>query len=461
MLTISWKVSTARNGPFFCQELSWSPDGKRIAFSARTEKEPFEIYVVNADGSGLKQLTNDSSEDYWTSWSPDGKKIAFNSNRDGNYEIYIMDADGSNPTRLTNHAEKDIGPSFSPDGKKIAFTSVRDGNYELYVMNVNGTGLKRLTNTPHKEYNPIWSPDGKRLVYYYEKGDRKDQIYICNADGSNPRNITNNEANNIFPAWMAGGKEIIFTSNPNRVEGIYSIKPDGSGLKSVKTGERRAFFARYSPDGSKLAVITGGWPSSNITIINADGSNPIPVQLAGTDEYKQLMVVREFAQARAGGDNIRALSYLADTCRIWFEKKEGPGRPWKMDGPWAHWDEFFHSKQTYRDWKSEGNAVSAIIDETNDYYRLLDWEPAPVLLTWWLDGNDKIAGYLVKGLEEGPAKNRMEEFKEWAQKNHPEELAYLLPEGKINPDGDRPERWRKILVEWRKAAGLKPVLLSD
>ena len=461
LLAIGRQLSNAQNKSYFCQELSWSPDGSRIAFSARTEREPYEIYVVNADGSGLKQLTNNTFEDYWTCWSADGKKIAFNSNRDGNYEIYIMNADGSNSIRLTIHPEKDIAPSISPDGKKIAFTSTRDGNYELYVMNIDGTGINRLTNTPYKEYNPVWSANGKHLVYYYEKGDRKDQIYICNADGSKPKNITNNSANNFFPAWSAGGKAILFTSNLDSIEAIYSIKTDGSGLKQVKTGESRAFFARYSPDGSKIAVIEGGWPSSSITIMNVDGSNPIPIHLAVSEEYRRLMVVREFAQARAEGDKAMALTCLSDTSKIWFEKKEGPGRPWKMDGPWANWDDFFKSRRTYRDWKVEGNAVSAICNEMNDYYLLLERQPHPLRLTWWLDDENKIAAYLVQPLSEEHAKSRLKEFEEWAKKNRPEELDYLMPGGETNPEGDRPERWKKILIEWRKAAGLMPILPSN
>ncbi len=279
-LMINIVSSAAQTQSHFCQELSWSPDGKKIAFSARTEKEPFEIYVVNADGSGLKQLTRDSSENYWTSWSPDGEKIAFSSNRDGNYEIYTMDADGGNPMRLTNHPGKDLAPAFSPTGKKIAFTSNRDGNYELYAVNPEGTGLKRLTNTPYGESNPNWSPDGKHLVYYYEKGDNRDQIYTCTADGSKPKNVTFNSVNNFFPAWAEGGKTIIFTSNWEGAKGIYSIKPDGTGFKAINTGFSEVFYARYSLDGAKLAVIAGGWPNSTITIMNADGANPVRVNLA-------------------------------------------------------------------------------------------------------------------------------------------------------------------------------------
>ncbi|MCI0596120.1 MAG: hypothetical protein L0Z48_06220, partial [candidate division Zixibacteria bacterium] len=256
-------------------------------------------------------------------------------------------------------------------------------------------------------------------------------------------------------------KEIIFISNLDSVEAIYTVKPDGSGLKPIRTGDLRAFFTRYSPDGSKLAIITGGWPASTITIMNADGSNPIPVQIAASSSSDPLALVQEFMKLRDANEKEKALAFLADTARIWFEEKTGPGRPYKLDSPWVHWDEFFNSKRIYRNWKAEGNTVSVEIDETNDYYRLLEWEPAPVLLTWWLDDENKIAGYMVKGLGEGPPKNRMKEFKEWATKNDPEELAYLMPEGKINPDGDRPERWKKILVEWRKAVGLKPVLLSD
>src|SRR5204863_5095230 len=90
------------------------------------------------------------------SWSPDGAKLAFTSVRDGNWEIYVMNADGSGQTRLTNNAATDDVSAWSPGGAKIAFASNRDGNYEIYVMNADGTGQTRLTNTVADEFSPAW-----------------------------------------------------------------------------------------------------------------------------------------------------------------------------------------------------------------------------------------------------------------------------------------------------------------
>src|SRR3972149_3275713 len=93
-------------------------------------------------------------------------KIAFVSIRDGNYEIYAMNADGSGQTRLTNNAATEYGPAWSPDGTKIAFWSDRDGNWEVYAMNADGSGQTRLTNNSAWDAAPAWSPDGTKIAFY-------------------------------------------------------------------------------------------------------------------------------------------------------------------------------------------------------------------------------------------------------------------------------------------------------
>ena len=87
-------------------------------------------------------------------------KIAFTSDRDGNFEIYVMDADGSNQKQLTNNNTNDWFSAWSPDGKKIAFMSKRDDNNEIYIMDVDGSNQKRLTNNNTSNYSPVWSPAG-------------------------------------------------------------------------------------------------------------------------------------------------------------------------------------------------------------------------------------------------------------------------------------------------------------
>ena len=162
---------------------AWSPNGERIAFSARRDGHfigrfgiTYEIYVMDADGDNEQRLTENRQNDWHPSWSPDGKRIAFSADRRGdleNYEIYVMDADGGNEQRLTQNRENDEYPSWSPDGKRIAFYSDRDENYEIYVMDADGGNPQNLTNHPHTDASPAWlnspfsvSPTGKKSTMW-------------------------------------------------------------------------------------------------------------------------------------------------------------------------------------------------------------------------------------------------------------------------------------------------------
>jgi Tol biopolymer transport system component len=99
------------------------------------------------DGSGQTQLTSNS--DSAPSWSPDGLMIAFQSFRDGDYDIYVMNADGSGQRAVTNNTVDDEDPAWSPDGQKIAFESYRPrgGQAQIFVINADGSKETRLTNT--------------------------------------------------------------------------------------------------------------------------------------------------------------------------------------------------------------------------------------------------------------------------------------------------------------------------
>ena len=114
--------------------------GDRIAFISDRDGN-HEIFVMNADGTEVRQLTDNDSEEGFPSWSPDGKQIAFVSYRDGEFEIFVMNADGTEERQLTdNDSDSDSTfPSWSPDGKRIAFSSDRYGEDAIFVMNADGT----------------------------------------------------------------------------------------------------------------------------------------------------------------------------------------------------------------------------------------------------------------------------------------------------------------------------------
>lgn len=172
---------------------SWSPDGKRIAFSSDREGN-YEIYTMAADGSDVRRLTNDPASDGWPVWTPDGRTIIFSSNRTGDEEIFSMDIDGGNLRQLTDRPDTfDVFPSISPDGRQIAFSSQIPGIEQgaIWIMDINGSNLRRVTNAAALDNIPDWCPDGKQIVFMSNRdGNPNGNVYIMAADGSNVTRLT-------------------------------------------------------------------------------------------------------------------------------------------------------------------------------------------------------------------------------------------------------------------------------
>jgi hypothetical protein len=144
--------------PAFDGDPAWSPDGTRIAFTSLRDGNK-EIYVMAADGSAPQRLTNDGRAvadpanelvDENPQWSPDGRRLVFDSTRDGNFEVYAMNADGSGPVRLTDHPAIDANPSFSPDGRLVLFDSDRERRdvRDLYTVSAGGGAPTRRVVGP-------------------------------------------------------------------------------------------------------------------------------------------------------------------------------------------------------------------------------------------------------------------------------------------------------------------------
>jgi Tol biopolymer transport system component/tetratricopeptide (TPR) repeat protein len=252
----------------------WSPDGKKIAFYSERDGNG-EIYVMNANGSGQTNLSNNGRADYTPAWSADGKKIVFVSERDRAQEIYVMNADGSGQTNLTNNSRYDTSPVWSPDGKKIAFMSNRDSyyNYEIYVMNADGSEPTNLTNNNRFDGYPVWSPDGKKIAFYSER-DRNGEIYVMNADGSGQTNLSNNTSYDTSPVWSPDGKKIAFVSSSNGNYEIYVMNANGSGKNKLTNTGKVIYWASFgwSPDGKKIAFVSSSNGNYEIYVMNADGS---------------------------------------------------------------------------------------------------------------------------------------------------------------------------------------------
>lgn len=185
---------------------AWSPNGKRIAFASSRDGDD-EVYIINADGSGLTQVTHNDVGDFPTAWSPDGKRILFQSDRDGDRDFYVMNVNGSRVRQLTDDPASDEGDraGWSPDGRRIVFSSRRDGDdLDIFVMNADGSRVRQLTQNDFiEDDDPVWSPDGQHIAFHSTR-DGDEEIFVMNADGSNPIQLTFNEG--IFdavPSWRA------------------------------------------------------------------------------------------------------------------------------------------------------------------------------------------------------------------------------------------------------------------
>jgi TolB protein len=224
------------NNNTFDMSPAWSPDGKRIAFISRGEDMNASVRVMDADG-GSDSLLADIGAGRGgggVGWSPDGKKLVFASNKDGNAEIYLMNADGTDQKNLTQNAARDGSPSFLPDGKKILFTSDRDGNGEIYVMDADGNNVTRLTNTPDRETAPIVSPDGKKVAFYRVVNNAS-ELHVMNADGAGDMKVL--DVGNVRfgggLSWSPDGKRLAYVTDKDGNFEIYTTTLDGSDQRNL------------------------------------------------------------------------------------------------------------------------------------------------------------------------------------------------------------------------------------
>jgi TolB protein len=200
--------------------------------------DTYDIFVANADGTNLRQLTDVMGYDAEATVSPTGDRIVFTSVRDGDLELYSMKLDGSDVKRLTHKLGYDGGAFFSPDGTKIVWRAhypaegperedyqrllaeglIRPGELEIWVANANGSDARQVTSLGGANFAPYWHPSGQKIIWssnHLDPRGREFDLFMINLDGSGLERVTFSEGFDGFPVFSPDGRYLVFGSNRN------------------------------------------------------------------------------------------------------------------------------------------------------------------------------------------------------------------------------------------------------
>lgn len=210
-----------------------------------------ELYVCDADGGGLVQLTNDKTVSVSPKWGPDGNKLVYTSFRSRFPDVYLVDIATGERKCIARYPGLNACAAISPDGKKVALTLSKEGNPDLFVKDLSDGRLTRLTSMKHSaQASPSWSPDGRRIVFVSDAAGSP-QLYIMNSGGGAPRRITSRGSENVDPDWGAHGM-IAYSS---RVEGRYVIcvlDPETLAFRQVSRSDADYDSPSWAPDGRHI-----------------------------------------------------------------------------------------------------------------------------------------------------------------------------------------------------------------
>lgn len=242
-----------------------------------------ELYVMDYDGHGPRQVTADGFINLMPRWWPDRRSLVFTSYRTrSRQDIVQLELATGKRTTLTSTEGLNITPSPSPDGSLLAFASSREGNSEVYVLNMQTRALQRLTFDPGGDLSPTWSPSGRELAFVSDRRGGP-QVYLMGVDGSNVRRLTYDGDYNAAPAWSPKGDWIAYVCRtPDRQYKLCLITPDGQKRLQITTGTGVDDSPAWSPDGRHLVFSSTAEGKSHIYMINRDGRDQERLTSGGT-----------------------------------------------------------------------------------------------------------------------------------------------------------------------------------
>ncbi len=248
----------------------------------RTGKK--EIYVMNIDGTDVKQITSHRSNAFAPAWSPDSKKIAYSlyvrhhrENSEGqkivtkNMDLYEFDFATRELRLLSNREGINSGANYNPDGKSVAMTMSFLGNPEIFSLDRQSRQATRLTKSFGFDVDPAWSPKGTQMAFVSSRTGRP-MVHLMDADGKNEKRLTFAGRYNASPTWSPQNNKIAFAGWLDNRFDIFTMNPDGTKIDRLTKGQGSNEDPHFSPDGNFITFSSDRTGKRNVYVMNVDGS---------------------------------------------------------------------------------------------------------------------------------------------------------------------------------------------
>ena len=223
-----------------CLTPRWSPDKSRLAYtaferaSASSEVTRTAIHLYSLVMNRRLAFPYLGGTTTTPAWSPDGQELALSSSRTGDHEIYVVASDGGRLRRLTYSAGVDISPAWNPvTGKQIAFVSDRGGSPQIYLMDADGANVERLTTGEGYAVSPAWSPNGQMIAFAWQRNNSNFDLYVMDVATRQTVQLTHDAGRNEQPTWAPDGRHLVFQSTRSGRNQIWMMLADGVGLRQL------------------------------------------------------------------------------------------------------------------------------------------------------------------------------------------------------------------------------------
>ncbi len=270
-----------------------------VVISTRRGNVPLLYAFERASPTRLSPLTQDTTASQTDpAPSPDGARIAYITDRDGNAEIYVMNADGSNPRRVTNTPASEGTPAWTPDGARIVYASNAadgtTGTFHIWIMNADGSGQRQLTQGSYSDFQPAVSPDGGTIAFTTDR-DKDYNVYLMGTDGSNQRQFTRATAPETNPVWFADGQLAYLLQEPGRTLSSRVMRATISTGEAVPISPQGLAVSDF--DVSKAAdlmalVVTqfgrGGNVSQKLYLLQLNAAAAVPAEVLPASSQDRL-----------------------------------------------------------------------------------------------------------------------------------------------------------------------------